>query len=310
MLELRQNILDEVKSYLANATAVMILDYRGMTVEEDAAFRRRMREAGCIYKVYRNDYTREAIKGTPFESIAPYLSGPCSLAISNKLSAAVDHIVCDFLPKCPKLEPKCSVINEVFYEGYDIVKKVQTDIARKALIKSLLGSLSMPLISFRSVLMEILKQKCIENNADYYELTGMPRPSTVSTDIQSEQIDNTDNDISCSYENDISEEPIEELKKDDPFIAPEVSFSITNTLPTETRKRIERENLYRSIVNEARSVEMLSESKEENSTEVHTSSSDEPKKESAVGKVLMVLMIVAVIILGLLGVIYEIGTGF
>lgn len=310
MLELRQNILDEVKSYLANATAVMILDYRGMTVEEDAAFRRRMREAGCIYKVYRNDYTREAIKGTPFASIAPYLSGPCSLAIGNKLSAAVDHIVCDFLPKCPKLEPKCSVVNGVFYEGYDIVKKVQIDIARKALIKSLLGSLSMPLISFRSVLMEILKQKCIENNVDYYELIGMPRPSTVSTDVQGEQTNVTADDVSAPYENIVSDKPIEEPKKEEPFTTPKDSFSIPGTLQKETLSRIDRENLYRSIVNEARSIEIPNESKEENNTEVSNSSWEEPKKESNVGKVLMVLMIIAVLVLGLLGVIYEIGTGF
>ncbi len=309
-VEIKQPLLDEIKSYLAQATSVMILDYRGLTIEEDTDFRRRMREAGCIYKVYQNAYLREAIKGTPFSCIAPYLEGPRSIAIGKAHSDAVEHVVCGFIPKCPKMEPICSVINGVFYDGYDIVKKVQTDIAKKDLIRNLLGAINMPLVSFRGVLVEILRQKCIESSIDYYELTGATRPSTVSTNTQSEQTNITADDVSAPYENTVSDEPTEEPQKKEPFTTPKESFSIPGTLPKETLSRIDRENLYRSIVNEARSIEILNESKEENNTEVSNSSWEEPKKESNVGKVLMVLMIVAVLVLGLLGVIYEIGTGF
>ena len=53
-VEIKKPIIDEIKSYMQNATAIVILDYRGLTVEQDAELRRRMRLSNCPYKVYKN----------------------------------------------------------------------------------------------------------------------------------------------------------------------------------------------------------------------------------------------------------------
>ena len=53
-VEIKQPIVDEIAGYLADAQAMVLVDYRGLTVEEDTQLRKALREAGVDYKVYKN----------------------------------------------------------------------------------------------------------------------------------------------------------------------------------------------------------------------------------------------------------------
>ena len=55
-VELKKPIIDEIKGYAADAKAAVLVDYRGLTVEQDTALRKKLREAGVVYK-----YTRTLI---------------------------------------------------------------------------------------------------------------------------------------------------------------------------------------------------------------------------------------------------------
>ena len=50
-VEIKQPIVDEIAGYLADAQAMVLVDYRGLTVEEDTQLRKALREAGVDYKV-------------------------------------------------------------------------------------------------------------------------------------------------------------------------------------------------------------------------------------------------------------------
>ena len=52
-VELKQPIVEEIKGYAADAKAAVLVDYRGLTVEQDTKLRRKLREAGIVYKVYK-----------------------------------------------------------------------------------------------------------------------------------------------------------------------------------------------------------------------------------------------------------------
>ena len=52
-VELKQPIVDEIKGVLDGAKGAVIVDYRGLTVEQDTRLRKQLREAGVIYKVYK-----------------------------------------------------------------------------------------------------------------------------------------------------------------------------------------------------------------------------------------------------------------
>ena len=70
-VELKQPIIDEIKGFLDGAVAATVVDYRGLTVAEDTALRKALREAGVQYKVFNftpDDIPKYIpISGTAFE---------------------------------------------------------------------------------------------------------------------------------------------------------------------------------------------------------------------------------------------------
>ena len=80
-VELKQPIVDEIKASLEGAQGVVVVDYRGLTVEQDTQLRKQLREAGVVYKVYKNTLVKRAIAGTEFEPMAEVLEGPNAIAI-------------------------------------------------------------------------------------------------------------------------------------------------------------------------------------------------------------------------------------
>ena len=59
-VELKQPIVDEIKGHVANASSAVLVDYRGLTVEQDTQLRKALREAGVVYKVYKNTLMKRA----------------------------------------------------------------------------------------------------------------------------------------------------------------------------------------------------------------------------------------------------------
>ena len=87
-IEQKKPIVEEIKTYIDGAASVVLVDYRGLTVEQDTELRRKAREAGLVYKVYKNTMMNFAFKGTDFEGLAPYLEGPSAIAISTEDATA------------------------------------------------------------------------------------------------------------------------------------------------------------------------------------------------------------------------------
>lgn len=75
-VELKQPVVDEIKSYAADAKAAVLVDYRGLTVEQDTKLRKELREAGVVYKVYKNTMLIRAFEGTDFAQLDKDLEGP------------------------------------------------------------------------------------------------------------------------------------------------------------------------------------------------------------------------------------------
>ena len=63
-VELKQPIVEEIKAKIDGAATVVLVDYRGLTVEQDTKLRKGLREAGCEYKGYKNTLMKRAFEGT------------------------------------------------------------------------------------------------------------------------------------------------------------------------------------------------------------------------------------------------------
>ena len=88
VLEQKKAVVAELIEKLKSAQAGVIVDYRGLTVEEDTKLRTKLREAGVEYKVIKNTLTRFAIKEVGYEEMDEALNGPSSLAISETVLGA------------------------------------------------------------------------------------------------------------------------------------------------------------------------------------------------------------------------------
>ena len=70
-VELKAPVVAEIAEAVKDAQSVVLVDYRGLTVEQDTALRKQLRAAGVTYKVYKNTMMIFAFKGTDFEALAP-----------------------------------------------------------------------------------------------------------------------------------------------------------------------------------------------------------------------------------------------
>ena len=87
-IDQKQPVVKEIAALLDGAQAAVVVDYRGLTVAQDTELRKQLREAGVVYKVYKNTMVRIAAKGTEFEQFDQYLEGPTALAVSKEDATA------------------------------------------------------------------------------------------------------------------------------------------------------------------------------------------------------------------------------
>ena len=156
-VELKQPIVAEISEVIKDAQSVVLVDYRGLTVEEDTALRKQLREAGVNYKVYKNTLMNFAFKGTDFEALAPFLNGPSAIAVSTEDATAPARILADFAKKAKNLEIKAGVVEGDLYDAKGMAA-IASIPSRDVLISKLLGSLQSPITNFARVIKQIAEK--------------------------------------------------------------------------------------------------------------------------------------------------------
>ena len=156
-VELKQPVVQEISERIKDAQSVVLVDYRGLTVEQDTALRKQLREAGVTYKVYKNTMMNFAFKGTDFEALAPYLEGPSAIAISTTDATAPARILAKFAKDAKKLEIKAGVVEGNVYDatGMQAISQIPS---RDELISKLLGSLQSPITNFARVMNQLAEK--------------------------------------------------------------------------------------------------------------------------------------------------------
>ena len=156
-VELKQPIVDEIKASLEGAQGVVVVDYRGLTVEQDTQLRKQLREAGVVYKVYKNTLVKRVVAGTEFESIADTLEGTNAIAFSKTDATAPARILANFAKTANALELKCGVVEGTFYDAAGIAT-IATIPSREELLSKLLGSMQSPITNFARVIKQIAEK--------------------------------------------------------------------------------------------------------------------------------------------------------
>lgn len=156
-VEIKKPIVDEIIECLNGAKSAVLADYRGLTVEQDTALRKKMREAGVIYKVYKNTMIKRAVAGTEFEALVPDLEGPTAIAISKEDATAPIRVLNNVAKEAEALEFKGAVVEGTLYD-IDGIKSLASIPSREELISKLLGSLQSPITNLARVLNQIAEK--------------------------------------------------------------------------------------------------------------------------------------------------------
>lgn len=157
-LELKKVKVEEIKSKFENAKSAVIVDYRGLTVEEATELRDKFREAGVEYKVYKNNLVKLAIKETAFEPLTVDLTGPNAIAFGYEDPVVPAKIIKDFAKDHKNLELKSGVV-EGDYCDLEKITAIADIPSREVLIGKFLGSIKSPVSNFVYLLSNIIEEK-------------------------------------------------------------------------------------------------------------------------------------------------------
>ena len=138
-VELKQPIVEEIANNIKDAQAVVLVDYSGLTVEQDTILRKELRESGVQYKVYKNTLMRRAFEGTPCADLDKHLHGTNAIAISATDATAPARILAKFAKQYPALELVAGIV-EGNYNDQAGIQALSQIPSREELLGKLLGS--------------------------------------------------------------------------------------------------------------------------------------------------------------------------
>jgi len=174
----KEVVVEELREKLGRAKSVVLVDSRGLTVEQDTILRKSLRNAGGVdYKVYKNSMMAFAIEGTDFVGLKEYLTGPTAVAFSYEDATAAAAAISKNLKAMPNLEFKASAIDGEVYDA-NKTKAIADIPSREVLLAKLLGSFKSPMSSFARVINAIAEKdpSAAEAPAAVAEESAPPAP--------------------------------------------------------------------------------------------------------------------------------------
>lgn len=144
-------VVAEIQEKLSRSQGVVLVDYRGLNVEEVTQLRKKLREAGVEYRVEKNTLVSLAARGAQVEGIEEYLAGPTALAFGYNDPVAPAKILSEFAKDHKKMELKGGIL-EGKAIGKDQVKALADLPSREALLGQVAGMLQAPVRGLVTVL--------------------------------------------------------------------------------------------------------------------------------------------------------------
>ena len=160
----KKAVVEEIKEKVDKAQGVVLVDYRGLNVEELTELRRNYREAGIDYKVYKNTMMRFAFKDAGLEEFNEHLVGPNALVFGFEDPVQPAKITEQFAKEHDDLEIKAGIVDGKIVD-IDEIKKLASLPSRDVLIAQTLGGLNAPISGFANVLQGTIRNLVYALNA-------------------------------------------------------------------------------------------------------------------------------------------------
>jgi len=164
VLEAKKVIVNNLTEKIQNSKTIVLVDYRGLTVEQDTELRVALRKAGVCYEVVKNTLTRFAMNNSGYSELDTYLNGPTAIAYSFEDVVAPAKIIAEFAKKFEHLQIKAGVVEGKIFDEKQ-VKALAELPSREELIAKVLAGFNAPITGFVNVLNGNLRGLVVALNA-------------------------------------------------------------------------------------------------------------------------------------------------
>jgi large subunit ribosomal protein L10 len=147
----KADTIEELRERLGGATATVLTEYRGLTVQQISELRKQLKAASAEYRVVKNRLARVAIEGSPLAPLRPHLTGPIGVVIARKDPASVAKTLQGFAKVNPALQVRVGMVDGQLLDP-QALKAVADLPSREALRGQLVGMLQGPLAQLLGLL--------------------------------------------------------------------------------------------------------------------------------------------------------------
>jgi len=158
IIESKTNLVSDYAAKFKDAAALVVVDYRGLNVDQVTELRKNLRAEGVEFKVLKNNISRRAVTEAGYEGLAESFVGPTAVAYSNDDVVAPARILHTFAKENDALELKAGFI-EGEVATHEQVMELATLPSRDGLLSMLLSVLQAPMRNMAYALSQVADQK-------------------------------------------------------------------------------------------------------------------------------------------------------
>jgi large subunit ribosomal protein L10 len=151
----------QLKERLDEAKAIVLVDYKGISVQEDTDLRCKFRDNKVDYFVAKNTLLKLAAKDLSLEGLDEYLVGPTAVAVSKEDEIIPSKLISDFMKSLPDEKDffkfKVGIIDNQLMDVQELEKIVNLP-SKQELLAKVVGSLNSPIFGLVYTLNSILQK--------------------------------------------------------------------------------------------------------------------------------------------------------
>ena len=155
ILEQKQQIVADLAESIKNSTAGVLVNYQGITVDNDTKMRKALREAGVKYVVMKNTLTGRACDMNGLGEMKPFLNGMTALAIGADDPVAPAKIIKEYADKIESFNILAGYLDGAVID-VKTVESLANIPSREVLIAKFLGSIRSPLYGLAYALQAVV----------------------------------------------------------------------------------------------------------------------------------------------------------
>ncbi|MDE6076038.1 MAG: 50S ribosomal protein L10 [Clostridia bacterium] len=153
--EAKKVVVEEIVEKIKASKSIVLVDYNKLTVAEVSELRKKCKQAGCEYKVYKNTLMRKALNQLGFNQFDNDLNGPTAIAFAGDETSAAKVMVAAAKDYTDKIVLKSAFVDNAYVDKNGI-KALASMPSKEELVAKMLGSMQAPLANFAGVLNNLL----------------------------------------------------------------------------------------------------------------------------------------------------------